>query len=446
KGEIVEYGQDYKNLVAKLRERYPSAAPSADKSASTIFLTGATGFLGAFVLHNLLTQQRVGKVIALVRGKDATTALDRLREGSTDRGVWDQKWIEEGRLEVVLGDLGLEKFGLNDAEWKRVGDQADVVLHNGALVHWVYPYEKLRAPNVLATLTALDLAATGKPKSLVFVSSTSAIDTEYYVQLSDNIRLGHRDKYQGVPEDDDLEGAREGLKTGYGQTKWVSEKLLFEAGKRGLRGHILRPGYVVGDSRTAVTNTDDFIWRLVKGCIQLGLIPNINNTINMVPVDHVALATSLAAVSPLPDKQDFSSVLHMTASPLPTFNSMLQTLSKYGFRTTQTEYVTWRGKLEAHVMEVQDNALYPLLHFVLDDLPTSTKSPDLDDRNTRALLENAGVDKANVNATVDDAIMGKYLSWLVRAGFLPEPVAGESEIALPEMEAGKVKAAGRSGM
>lgn len=58
---------------------------------------------------------------------------------------------------------------------------------------------------------------------------------------------------RGIPEDDDLEGARTGLKTGYGQSKWVSEKLLFEAGKRGLKGHIVRPGYVVGDSKTAGT-------------------------------------------------------------------------------------------------------------------------------------------------------------------------------------------------
>ena len=55
----------------------------------------------------------------------------------------------------------------------------------------------------------------------------------------------------GVPEDDDLEGARRDLKSGYGQSKWVSEKLLFEAGRRGLRGHIVRPGYVVGDSKSA---------------------------------------------------------------------------------------------------------------------------------------------------------------------------------------------------
>lgn len=70
------------------------------------------------------------------------------------------------------------------------------------------------------------------------------------MQLSEStIREGSN--YRGVPEDDDLEGAKSSLKTGYGQTKWVSEKLLFEAGRRGLNGYILRPGYVVGDSKTA---------------------------------------------------------------------------------------------------------------------------------------------------------------------------------------------------
>lgn len=67
--------------------------------------------------------------------------------------------------------------------------------------------------------------------------------------LSESLSHGHT-PYRGVPENDDLGGAKVGLKTGYGQTKWVSEKLLFEAGRRGLRGHILRAGYVVGDSHT----------------------------------------------------------------------------------------------------------------------------------------------------------------------------------------------------
>ena len=121
---------------------------------------------------------------------------------------------------------------------------------------------------------------------------------------------------------------------------------------------------------TAVTNTDDFLWRLVKGCIQLGLVPNINNTVNMVPVDHVARCCALAAAHPLPAPRNALSVLHVAAAPRPTFNGFLGALAQYGFGTQRSEYLHWRRQLERHVMDVQDNALFPLLHFVLDDLPT----------------------------------------------------------------------------
>lgn len=110
---------------------------------------------------------------------------------------------------------------------------------------------------MIGTLTAIELASTTKQKLLVFVSTTSAIDTEHYVRLSDYLEQSQNSR-RGIPEDDDLNGAKVGLKSGYGQSKWVSEKLLFEAGKRGLRGHIVRPGYIVGDSQTAGTYTPLF--------------------------------------------------------------------------------------------------------------------------------------------------------------------------------------------
>lgn len=56
---------------------------------------------------------------------------------------------------------------------------------------------------------------------------------------------------KGLPETDDLEGSRTTLTTGYGQSKWVAEKLIMEAGKRGLAGWTIRPSYVVGDSVSA---------------------------------------------------------------------------------------------------------------------------------------------------------------------------------------------------
>lgn len=183
---------------------------------------------------------------------------------------------------------------------------------------------------------------------------------------------------------------------------------------------------------------------MVKGCIQLGLVPDINNTVNMVPVDHVARCTALAALAPLPSPRDTLSVLHVAAHPRPTFNDFLSSLARYGFTTERCEYLVWRRQLERHVMEVQDNALFPLLHFVLDDLPTSTKAPELNDTNMRALL---APHVHETNRTVDDELMGRYLAWLVRTEFLPPPSAAEAEKKLPDLGDGPTtRAVGRSGV
>jgi L-aminoadipate-semialdehyde dehydrogenase len=145
-------------------------------------------------------------------------------------------------------------------------------------------------------------------------------------------------------------------------------------------------------------------------------VPDINNAINMVPVDHV------------------------TSRPRTRYNDFLLPLGEsYGYKVESTPYLEWRTRLEQHVLEVGDNALFPLLHFVLDDLPTSTKSAELDDSNTRALLQAAGERDA---MNVSEDVLGRYLAWLVKAGFLDAPPAGGKK-ALPEL-AGAAVAMGRS--
>ena len=131
----VEYGQDYINLLEKLQPSYRSIPADYNDHPLTVFLTGATGFLGAFILHDLLTRhERVRKVICLVRSSITQQWISRLKEGSTDRGVWSDEWVTSGRLEVVTGDLGLDLFGLDEPKWTRICNESDVVLHNGALV------------------------------------------------------------------------------------------------------------------------------------------------------------------------------------------------------------------------------------------------------------------------------------------------------------------------
>ena len=220
---------------------------------------------------------------------------------------------------------------------------------------------------MLSTVACINFAATGKPKTFTFVSSTSALDTEHYVELSSSVTSRPDSKLRGVPEADNLMGSAKGLKTGYGQSKWVGEKITMLAASRGLRAAIVRPGYVVGDSKSAVTNTDDFLFRLVKGCAQLGLVPDMHNTVNMVPVDHVARITVLASLQALqgdgePHPATSAPVYHVTGHPSIRFSDLLQGLARYGWDVKTTDYVQWRAKLEEHVLKGEaDNALFPLV-------------------------------------------------------------------------------------
>ena len=440
----LDYAKDAQALENELPASFMRAVPA--KEPRVVLLTGATGFLGAYILADLLGKRRnhVEKVYVHVRANDADSAQQRLRDALAGRGLWREAWEQEGRVQAVVGDLSKPHLGLNDADWAHLVEEVHVIVHNGALVHWVYPYSKLRAANVLSTMEVMRLANEGQPKSVAFVSSTSALDTEYYIRFSDT-------SAQGVLESDSLDGSASDLKSGYGQSKWVAERLLMTAASRGLAAAIIRPGYVVGDSKTAVTNTDDFLFRLIKGSAQLGLIPDMNNTINMVPVDHVARVTSLAglAATQWPEnRQTHAVVFHVTSHPTIRYNEFLGALIEYGWNVRPAEYLEWRTALENHVLasaaagntglDADSNALFPLLHFVLDDLPTSTKSPELNDANTTKLLTEAH--ELDVVRGVDVPLVGLYLSWLVAVGFLPPP-ASKSARALPTLPEGVARQA-----
>lgn len=411
KKEVVDYASDVHTLAQEFLQSSYEALPVADHPR-TYILTGATGFLGAFILEKILGYDNTHKVFCIVRAKDNQNAFDRVKKAAVDHLVWEDSW--QDRVEAICGDLASDRLGLSEADWNRVTKEADAVIHNGALVHWVYPYQQLRAPNVLGTLWAMRLATEHKPKSFHFVSSTSVLDTPYYINQGNY-----------VLESDALEGARTGLENGYGQSKWVAEKLIMEARKRGMPATIIRPGYILGDSRTGVTNTDDFIWRLLKGCVELGYVPAIANDVNCCSVDYVA---SVVAGAARHDQQSIQrGVLQVTHPAGFTYNKMFQSLLTYGYKVQQTEYIDWRNKLMEYTLKAQDHSLFPLLHFVLDDLPTSTKSAPLDDRNTQTVLALDGVHLP----LMGDDLLGLYYAYLVKVGFMPQPTSGHR--VLPEL-------------
>lgn len=138
RNHLPSYGQDFDILRSKLRSSYPQPTFPAAGGYITIFLTGATGFLGTFILRSLLSHERVQKVICIVRSSTDAKAAERLMQSASDRGVWDESWARTGRLEVLHGDLDKEAFGLTPHVWDRITREADVILHNGALVSISY--------------------------------------------------------------------------------------------------------------------------------------------------------------------------------------------------------------------------------------------------------------------------------------------------------------------
>jgi L-aminoadipate-semialdehyde dehydrogenase len=305
------------------------------------------------------------------------------------------------------------------------------------------------ASNVVSTIDAMELCNEGKPKLFAFISSTSVLDTDHYVKLSEQqISTGQN----ALSEEDDMLGSRTGLSTGYGQTKWVSEQLVRAAGKRGLLGSVIRPGYILGDSDTGVCNTDDFLIRMLKGCIQLSARPRIINTVNSVPVNHVARVVVAAALNPLPGGVH---VVHVTGHPRLRMNEYLSLLEFYGYNVPEVSYDSWKDQLERHVSaggqekDQEQHALMPLYHFCVTDLPATTRAPELDDRNAVKILkadaENwTGIDEsAGYGISRED--VGRYLRYLTEIKFVSFPEGTGRPLPEGKMSAMQMQALGALG-
>ena len=84
---------------------------------------------------------------------------------------------------------------------------------------------------------------------------------------------------------------------------------------------------------------------MTKGCIQLGCRPKIANTVNMVPVNHVARVIVASALSPPVTPLG---VAQVTSHPRLTFSQYLGTLQTYGYDVPEVEYSVWKKKLEEY--------------------------------------------------------------------------------------------------
>lgn len=335
----------------------PTRSRARERSPATVLVTGATGFLGAHLVAQLMDRTDA-TVLCLVRAADEREAAGRVLAGLWAHGLD----ADPARLAGVPGDLAQERFGLAERDFAALAGRTDVVCHNGGRVNFAESYARLRPVNVGGTLEAVRLAALGGAR-LHVVSSLG-------VYLGD----AHRGRHvtESDPPDDPA-----GLGTGYDQSKWVADRLARAAGTAGLSVSVHRPARVTGDSRSGRGNEGDYFSRLLATCAQLGEVPDLPYEEDLAPVDYVAagIAHLIADASAAGDYHYFNGA---TLS----YSTIAQTMG--------AELVPWTRWRAAVLAGGDDLPLAPFAATLPPDTPVFHR-PLFDCSRTEGVLAAAGI-------------------------------------------------------
>ncbi len=360
-----------------------------------LLLTGATGFVGAFLLRDLLRTTRA-TVHCLVRADDEPAAHKRLRDNLEWYRILDETDLD--RVKVVVGDLTRPRLGLSEEDFDNLARDVDAVYHAGASVNWLHPYPMLKPANVTGTEEVLRLAARHRTVPVHHVSTTGVFAA---TQSADHPLRA-----------DDPTGPPERLPSGYLQSKWVGEQLIGVARARGLPVTVHRVDVVSGDQRNGACQTRDFVWLSMKGLIQAGAVPaGAGGRFHLVPVDYVSAA--IVELSRRPDDTDRT--FHLYNPHHLSFPALVGHLRAAGYALPETTPDDWRARILAD----RDNALLPLLDAFEAITARGDDYPGIDTTATEAALTVTGI----TCPPTTDELFATYVRFFIDAGYFPPPTA-----------------------
>lgn len=360
---------------------------------NNILLTGGGGYLGIYMLRDLLKHTNA-KIHCIIRQGEFETAAKRLSATASKFSLEQDVNLSESRIIAISGDLSFEHFGLPTAQYEALAEKTDLILHCGAQVNIMASYQQLRDSNVQGTLEVLKFATTAKNKPIHYISTLSSA---YLKDAAGSL-------VEDYPSDH-----FEHLFGGYGISKWVSEVLLRQMKDRGLSTCIYRSGYIFGDSTTGILSLNDALLMLIKGCIQMGYAPMMQERVTLLPVDFVSRAINAIALTQAHD----ADVFHIDHPTGIMWIDLVSWLCEKGYRIRLIELKDWKKKLAGIG---RDNALYPFLPYYLA-MPDDYRSLDVSTSKASARLAELNIRYP----AIDDALLSLYLHYMQSVGFIPNP-------------------------
>jgi thioester reductase-like protein len=366
------------------------------QTPESIFLTGATGFLGVYLLYELL-QKTTAKIYCLVRCDNDRAGLDRLQKALQFYELWQD--VFRDRIVVVIGDLSQPRLGLSPEDFEELAAKIDIIYHSGAGVNIRSSYEELKATNVLATQEILRLAGIAKTKPVNYISSLGVFFTPAY---SDKNRILETDIADFSV-----------LKNGYQKTKAVAEKLVKIARERGLPACTYRPGRIMADSKTGISsNLGFFLVILIKACIFLGKYPSKSTAFEIAPVDYV----SGAIVNLSLQEKSLVKTFHLSNPQAISWIDLMNEVSSLGYSLEEIDYQQWFVELENYASSQGDNELLALVkHLKNAQYNIFYPRAQFDVSLTKEGLENTSISCP----PLDKKLLQVYFSFLIKSGYLP---------------------------
>jgi amino acid adenylation domain-containing protein/thioester reductase-like protein len=241
------------------------------RNPKKVLITGVTGFLGAFLLAELLEKTQA-EVYCLVRANTQEDGKQQIEKNLKKYKLW--KFEHAHRIHPVAGDLAKPGLGIQESTFNKLAKEVEAIYHNGASISLIHPYASLREANVRGTQELLKLAIKFRMVPFHFISTLDVFQTS--------------DSFSSEPltEASSLQSSHAIYFDGYTKSKWVSERMVWDAHKIGLPVCVYRPAMIFGHSQTGVCNTNDLMNRLIKGFIQLGAAPQLDMVVNIAPVDY----------------------------------------------------------------------------------------------------------------------------------------------------------------